>query len=824
MAVLPSHLAGLIPPSSLRDFGLSVLFVLLSLPSALLLFARFTLAGPLLSNPKRSHPASPSGDDPASSAAPLLPPDAPPSDEPHLLDRLGTLTQAVGTARNLATVFRALQQFVVSCVPCNAIFISRYDSEQQARVCVYAWAEGVEEDVSTLPSLPMTDSPNSRSVATGQIIVTDDLEAALAGLPRVDVGLATDPRLPRSSIAVPMVVLGRTIGGFEVQSVEPAVYTPEHAITLRLAANLAAIAIENVQGLERERDLRQLAEQSEAALRASEERYRAFVERSREGIWRYELDEPFTPNSSEAEQIEHIFAHGYLAECNDAMAQMYGYARAADLIGTRLTDLQPPTEPANIEFLRTFIRSGYRLQDVESRERDMHGNEKVFLNSLIGVVEAGVLVRAWGTQRDVTQRTRAETALRVLAEVGTAVTTTAFDAVTISDNLTRLVVPILADYSLILMLDEEGKPQQVVGAHVDPAQASLIGDLERLYTYDMQRPNSVVGRAFRSGKTVWSNHIPDDLVPMLIEDAALLGLNRTLDPQAYVAVPLTARDRTLGVWVLVFSVSGRQYADADIALSEELARRAALAMDNARLYEQAQEAVRTRDQFISIASHDLKTPVTSIKGYADLLARRAARAENMDPRDMRAIGIIQEEAGRLNQLIELLLDVSRFQRGQLIIDRSQVNLCRLAARLVLITQATTEQHTVELQCPNDLPVVWGDGPRLEQVLQNLLQNAVKYSPQGGSVRLRVEQQDAGVVLSVSDEGIGIPPDAQPHLFTRFYRASNTQPLSIGGLGLGLYIVRQIVEAHDGTIAVTSELGVGSTFTVTLPLDPRQQPR
>ncbi len=188
-----------------------------------------------------------------------------------VLHRLAALAQAVGTARDLTGVYRALLDFTLSVVPTNGLFVSLYDEERAQRTCVYAWSEGEEHDVSHLPPLPMSDSPNSRSVATNQIIVTDDLQVALVGQPRVDLGLDVDPAQPQSSLAVPMAVLGRVIGGFEVQSVRRAAYRPEHVTAMWMAANLAAIATENVRLLARERDLRSTAE-------ASEQRYRDLAE------------------------------------------------------------------------------------------------------------------------------------------------------------------------------------------------------------------------------------------------------------------------------------------------------------------------------------------------------------------------------------------------------------------------------------------------------------------------------------------------------------------------------------------------------------------
>lgn len=178
----------------------------------------------------------------------------------QLLVRIAGLAQQVGTADDLVTVCRALVSFVQTSAPCNGIFVALYDAEQQQRTCIYAWSEGEEEEVSDLPPLPMTGSPNSRAAATGEIIVTDDFEAATANLPRIDLSMDTNPAVPRSSIAVPMKVLGRVIGTVEVQSVEPDAYGDEHVTAMRLAGNLAAIAIDNLQWLNREREQRLLAE------------------------------------------------------------------------------------------------------------------------------------------------------------------------------------------------------------------------------------------------------------------------------------------------------------------------------------------------------------------------------------------------------------------------------------------------------------------------------------------------------------------------------------------------------------------------------------
>jgi PAS domain S-box-containing protein len=233
---------------------------------------------------------------------------------------------------------------------------------------------------------------------------------------------------------------------------------------------------------------------------------------------------------------------------------------------------------------------------------------------------------------------------------------------------------------------------------------------------------------------------------------------------------------------------------------------------------EAQEAVRVRDVFLSIAAHELKTPLTSLLGNAQLLQRRAERDGNTTDRGKNAIRVIVDQAKRLDKMILALLDVSRIETGKLSIERTPVDLCGLVRRVVEEVQPTLVSHTVDCQMPTSMLMIDGDEVRLEQVIQNLITNAIKYSPQGGSVVVRIEQHDTQVHLEVMDTGMGIPKDDQPYLFQRFYRASNAEAQYRSGMGIGLYVVKEIVTLHGGIIAVESCEGVGSTFTVSLPLD------
>jgi signal transduction histidine kinase len=264
-------------------------------------------------------------------------------------------------------------------------------------------------------------------------------------------------------------------------------------------------------------------------------------------------------------------------------------------------------------------------------------------------------------------------------------------------------------------------------------------------------------------------------------------------------------------------------ATANQALHAEIAERKRVEQERARLLVREQQArveaeaaVRLRDQFLSIASHELKTPLTTLLGNTQLLRRRVAREGGLSERNQQALGVVEQQATRLKKLIEALLDISRIQNGQLMVARQWIDLNALAGRMVSEVQPILRQHTIEFSDANTPLLIEGDELRLEQVLQNIIQNAIKYSPSGGKISVRASAQDGLACVSISDQGIGIPAESLSQLFQRFYRAENAEAQHISGMGVGLYLVKEIVGLHGGTIAVDSTEGVGSTFTVRLP--------
>jgi signal transduction histidine kinase len=322
---------------------------------------------------------------------------------------------------------------------------------------------------------------------------------------------------------------------------------------------------------------------------------------------------------------------------------------------------------------------------------------------------------------------------------------------------------------------------------------------------------------FREGRSTLSRQVTDAHLQAAARDAEHLALLRELAPRSAIMVPLLVRGRVVGVITLAIVTAERSYQPSDLALAEDLARRAAQAIDNSCLYREAQEAIRARDQFFSVASHELKTPLTSLLGYAELVHRRASQQGALQERDMRALQVVVKSAGRLNTLVDSLLDLSRIATGQLSIVRIELDLVALTHRVVAEVQPMLEQHTVALGGVPGPLIVEGDEMRLEQVLRNLIGNAIKYSPAGGPIAVTIERRGDQACVAVRDEGIGIPRDALPQLFQRFYRARNTEPQQISGMGIGLYVVKEIVTLHGGTVTVESVEGQGSTFTICLPL-------
>lgn len=420
----------------------------------------------------------------------------------------------------------------------------------------------------------------------------------------------------------------------------------------------------------------------------------------------------------------------------------------------------------------------------------------------------GAPVGAVVVLRDMSARMRSEERLRLLAELSRLLIDT-FDYRQHLQQVVNLIVPRYADWCAIDVLLADGRRHRLAGA---PA-------LEAPPVANASATPASLGpaRVINSGQTEYIAQLSEAQRAALAE----LAVPPELKLHSWICVPLMVRDQVRGAISFARARAAAAYDADDVAFAEEIARRTAHAVDNALLYQQAQDAVQARDAFLSIAAHELKTPLTSLLGYAELLHRRLTRNPVAEERELRLLNVIVDQTRRLNRLIGVLFDLSRLQTGQFTIARSPLDVVALTARIIGEVQPTLERHQLHFAPPATPIYIIGDDLRLEQVLQNLLQNAVKYSPNGGTIDVSLTQHHDWVRLVVRDQGMGIPAEALPNIFRRFYRAANAERRNDGGMGVGLYVAQQIVELHGGHIDVESVEGRGSTFTVWLPLAPSE---
>ena len=839
-----------------------------------------------------------------------------------------------------------------------------------------------------------------------------------------------------------------------------------------------------------------------------EERYRAFLRTSAEAIWCFELDEPIPTALPADAQVDLLFARAWLAECNDAMARMYSYESCDAITGTRLPDLLIESDPQNRDYLRRFVEAGYRLEDEESVERDRSGEPRYFLSNLVGIVEDGLLLRAWGTQRDVTARRLAEQTQRryralfeaipdgllvvdddgryvdvnpgmcrilkvtqdevigrhftdfippsilsdavrafeslrttgtctgefpvrasdgslvellwnskgsvypgfhlcVAREIGAAkrqeaemhaalaryadlerrltlltsgsgrlisrleraeltraivdlgielvqadavavwrfdgevwrveaqaglsetflaaaverqgaviefedpivypdvfaapnlerryqvyrqeginsvlvaplkvagevsgcivfysraanrftdvdrrttaalanVAASALHNVTLYEarrsaeahahflaeagsllastlnvertltQIAQLAVPRLGDWCAVHLLRDDGAIEELAVAHANPQQ---IGWAEQLRARYPPRPGDANGVAdvIRTGVSQLFENITDDMLVQSAVDPQHLEILRALDLRSAVLVPLRRSDRSIGTITLATTTgSNRRLGRAELALAESLAARAALAIENARLFRQAQEANELKDQFIATLSHELRTPLNALLGWARMLADGILDENGA----RRALQAIQRNAQTQAQLVGDILELSRILSGKIELTLEPVEIGSLVREITDSLQPMFQQKALHVETTFERSLVASvDRSRLQQVVLNLLTNAVKFTPDGGDVAVTGRADGSYLELVFRDTGVGIAPEFLPHVFERFRQAEPSTSRTYGGLGIGLSVSRHLLELHQGTITAHSEgPGRGATFVVRLPMD------
>ncbi|MFL5357338.1 PAS domain S-box protein [Archangium sp.] len=529
---------------------------------------------------------------------------------------------------------------------------------------------------------------------------------------------------------------------------------------------------------------------AEQAVRETSQRMQAILETAVDGI--VTIDE-----------------QGVIQGVNPATTRIFGYT-PEELIGRNVRILMP--EPYRAEhdgYMDNYLRT--EVRKIIGNGREVQGRRKdgsVFpleLSVSETLLPQGRLFT--GMVRDITERKRAERTQAFFLEAGT-VLSQSLDLGTTLDKLTQLAVTHLCDYCMVDLLGEDGQLHRLGLAAREPEKQPL---LERSRPYPpLLGSHSPMARALERGEAIAVPELTSAWMDAAARNAEHRAILEELHPRSAALVPLIARGRKLGIVNLVWTRPHPSEFTADLEVAKGLADRAAVAIDNARLYQQAQEAVRVREDVVAIVSHDLRNPLNAITLSATALLKR----EDMDERTAKAVSRIYAAADRASGMIRDLLDFTLARVGGIPVQPRPLDFHEHVRRVVDEVQVAHPERHIDFLARGDGRGEWDEG-RLAQVVTNLVGNALQHSPAGTPVRVSTWSEGPDVCLEVHNEGGPIPAELLPGLFEP-YRQGPEAGEGRGSLGLGLYITRQIVLGHQGTLEVRSLKGEGTTFTVRLP--------
>ncbi len=508
--------------------------------------------------------------------------------------------------------------------------------------------------------------------------------------------------------------------------------------------------------------------ETEKALRNSEERYRAFVKQSTEGIWRFEFLEPISVKLPIEDQIKNVFRYGYLAECNDVFAKMYGYDSANDVVGARISELLIESEPKNIEYLRGFIMNGYKVDNVESLEKDKEQNTKVFMNNLVGIVENDQLIRIWGSQRDISEAKKAQEEL----------------------SLTQFRLAILLRNLQDVVLYETGGGKEFMSENV----LEMLG-----YPADKFQDKNFMKTITHPGD--WK--VMDEKVNEWQTAGAQGVLNLEFRVRRADGRYIWVEDHMISVKNNGHShMSGVLINITEHKTSEEKLK---------QLADKLSQSNKELEQFAYVASHDLQEPLRMVASYIQLLQRRYKSQLSGEADEF--INYAVDGVVRMKTLINDLLIYSRVNTKESPLEDVD---CNKVVQQTLTNLRTSIDESKAVVNVEELPVVRANQLQMNQLFQNLISNAIKFRKPDTAPVVNISAKHAGNewLFSVSDNGIGIDKEFSDKIFVIFQRLHNSSDYP--GTGIGLAICKRIIEKLGGHLWVESEEGKGSTFNFTVP--------
>ncbi|RKG88892.1 PAS domain S-box protein, partial [Corallococcus sp. CA053C] len=487
---------------------------------------------------------------------------------------------------------------------------------------------------------------------------------------------------------------------------------------------------------------------AEGVLRNSEERFRAAFEYAPIGMALVGLD-------------------GRFLHVNAALCDIVGYSNE-EMLSMTFGDLTVSEE------LQEDLLNAIRLQrgDMDTFQREKHYRHRdghilnIQLTASVIRDARGRSLHFIAQMQDITERKKLEQAWRFLAEAGPRLAASLEPQVTLA-TVAALAVPALADWCVVDLLGDEGRAHRVETAAATPELTRSLGELLTAYPHDPLREGGATASVLRTGMPVMQSEVTAEMLEAATVDATHLALLRRLAPLSGLIVPMRTPTRILGAVTLATTISGRRYGAHELAQAEELARRAASALDNAQLHEKSEQATRMRDEVLRIVAHDLRAPLNVIALSAGKLGKALPATCDVQ----KPLESIRKSVERANRLIQDLLDVARMEGGALSVEREPLEVAPLVREAVDLHRALVDAKPLQfvVLIPDDVPPVLADRERVLQILSNLIGNALKFTPEGGGITLRIQPEPGQVRFSVGDTGPGIAAEDLPHLFDPFWQ-------------------------------------------------------